>query len=81
MKARGALERAASKDESSEVLMLLGRTLLLSDQDAQAERVLQRAAINCRRSARVLLPGLSGGTLRSPGHRPPRAGRLPRARG
>ena len=44
MKARGALEGAASKDESSEVLMLLGRTLLLSDQDAQAERVLQRAA-------------------------------------
>ena len=44
MKARGALEGAASKDESSEVLMLLGRTLLLSNQDAQAERVLQRAA-------------------------------------
>ena len=44
MKARGALQGAAGKDESSEVLTLLGRTLLLSDQDALAERVLQQAA-------------------------------------
>jgi tetratricopeptide (TPR) repeat protein len=44
MKALGALEGAAGKDESSEVLTLLGRTLLLSDQDGLAEHVLQQAA-------------------------------------
>jgi tetratricopeptide (TPR) repeat protein len=45
MKALGALQTAAGKDESSEVLMLLGRTLLLSDQDTLAERVLQQATV------------------------------------
>ena len=82
MKALGALEGAASKDESSEVLMLLGRTLLLSDQDAQAERVLQRAADKLPADPLAFYYlAASGGTLRSPGRRAPRAGRLPRARG
>jgi tetratricopeptide (TPR) repeat protein len=43
MKALGALEGAVATEESSEALMLFGRALLLSGQDALAERVLQHA--------------------------------------
>lgn len=43
LKAVGALEGAAASGESSEALMLLGRTLLLSDEPVLAEGLLQRA--------------------------------------
>jgi predicted Zn-dependent protease len=44
MKARGALKNAVGADDSSEALMLFGRALLLSDEAAAAERVLQDAS-------------------------------------